>query len=844
MVKAVITNVTFSISALFLMSDETFASDRGPVRVNEYIIPSVFANALNQGVTVPVFIRYGDQADAPKSKQKIADAILSIKKDTFYVNKILLSEEQERPGLSLNLKQHLDDIQNRKISVNNLLAVSEGAYLALEPLSFYFELVVSEDALVASITPRSRIISDSSVQQVSNVLTYTLGSYHHKYDNTSNASSYITLDNTTGLGEHHFNINGSIYGVGTADTSGQIYRSMYELDFQGRRFAAGMVDSWNLQSIASMGALNSSRIYGMSYGNKSSTKTENDTLSLIPITVFLPAAGEVHIYRAGRLLSIQNFPMGSYEVDTSRLPFGIYSVDIDILVNGKVQNSRTAQINKTSARLTSVQSDLAWQAFGGMLQYNKTNNRNRRSDTRSEIETWISGGAISSKKDWLSGVTMKSTLYGFDNNVINESEIGVAFNQLITADQQLLTANDGTWSSMTMVSLNVPGGYGSLWANRQTGSVGGRLSMRNSDSLGIGATVNTGGITSLPGSLTVSRTDNKYAGNTYINADLSQSLLANRYASVSIRTGIQRYYYYNSDSIRDKYINLDISLPLTTWFSTGVSSENGNMLANASLRKSFDSNVINQAGASFSKRMESSREGSTRSDDFSATGFISYDTSLNSGTLSITQTSDNNRSLSLNSQGSIGWTKDTIALGKNMHSSGVMVNTNFRDEGSMIAKINGKPYTLTGKSNYISLPPYAEYKVELMNDKTSEHSIDIISGRKSSVVLYPGNISVIRPEVKQLVTVFGRVMTMTGEVLPFVDLHNHIGKTQADERGEFALDVDKRYPIITFVEADGRECEAEINLQNARGAVWIGDIQCQGLMRFTSKTEEHQHDKA
>ncbi len=45
------------------------------------------------------------------------------------------------------------------------------------------------------------------------------------------------------------------------------------------------------------------------------------------------------------------------------------------------------------------------------------------------------------------------------------------------------------------------------------------------------------------------------------------------------------------------------------------------------------------------------------------------------------------------------------------------MNTNFSGKGRMMAQINGQNYPLTGKSNFISLPPYAEYKVELMNDK-------------------------------------------------------------------------------------------------------------------------------
>lgn len=844
MSKSVRTNATFSVSAFMLLSDITFASEMVPVRINEYIIPSVFAGALNQGVTVPVFIRYDGQSELSKSKQKIADATLSIKDGSFYVNKIILAELPERTELSGKLKQALTEVSNKTLGQNNNLTINNHAFLVLEPRSFHLEMVVGRDAFEASIIPRSSIMGESSVNNASNVLAYTLGSYHNKYKNSGSTSSYITFDNTTGLSEHHFNINASIYGLGTTNPDAQLYRSMYERDFEGRRFAAGMVDTWNLQSIASMSALNSSRIYGVSYGNKSSTKIENNTLSLIPITVFLPAAGEVHIYREGRLLSIQNFPMGSYEVDTSRLPFGVYNVDIEILVNGKVQNSRTAQINKASNRYSSAQSDLAWQHFGGMLQYNKSNYRDRRTFSQSETETWIMGGAVSSKKEWLSGVTLKSTLYGFDRNAVNESEIDIAFNQLVAANQQLLFANDGSWSNISSVSLNAPNGYGSLWATRHTSSVGQRLPMQKNDSFSIGVTANTANVIPFPGSLTVSRTDNNYTGSSYINADYSQSLLSNRYASVSMRTGIQRYYYNNSDSIRDKYINLDISLPLSTWFSAGLSSENGNMLANAAVRKNFDNSAITQAGASLSKRIKSSDESGYRSDDFSTTGYVSYDTAYNSGTISATQTSDKNRSVSLNSQGSIGWVKDSIALGKNTYTSGVMVNTNFIDAGSMTAKINGKSYPLTGKSNYISLPPYTEYKVELMNDKTSEHSIDIVSGRQSHLVLYPGNIGVINPEVKQLVTVFGRVMKSTGEAFSFVDLHNHIGKTSADERGEFAIDVDKRYPVITLTEPGGGTCEADINLHNARGAIWIGDIQCQVLQRFTSNSTERRHDKA
>ncbi|WP_421667197.1 TcfC E-set like domain-containing protein [Proteus terrae] len=85
----------------------------------------------------------------------------------------------------------------------------------------------------------------------------------------------------------------------------------------------------------------------MTYGNNSSSKVNHSQLSLTPITVFLPSAGEVRIYREGKLLSIQSFPMGNFEVDTAPLPFSIYQVEVEVVIDGKVHAKQTQTVNKT-----------------------------------------------------------------------------------------------------------------------------------------------------------------------------------------------------------------------------------------------------------------------------------------------------------------------------------------------------------------------------------------------------------------------------------------------------------------------------------------------------------------
>lgn len=812
-----------------------------PMQVNNYVIPSSFANALQQGMTVPMFIRYNGDNNISRSRQKIADALIVVKDEHFLIDHIELSDLPEKTELSPKIKTLLSEIKSSPLSNENRLVLNQDASLSLDTRSFYIELTVTEEALAAAILPRSNMLSDSTVESLSNILNYTMGSYYNKYENSDSSSSYITLDNTIAFREHHINLNGSFYGVGTANSQKELYRAMYERDYQGHRIAMGMVDTWNLQSIASMSALNSSRIYGASVGNKSSTQIENNTLTLVPVTVFLPAAGEVHVLRDGKLLSIQNFSMGSYELDTSKLPFGIYNVDLQIVVNGKVVNSRTAQINKTFARKSNVTGVINWQLFSGMLEYNKIDYRNHKNTSYGKKNTWIAGVAAETTLPALSGVTLKSTVYGFDKTGVNESEANVTFNNILTLNQQLLLATDSSWQSTTLMSLSL-GGYGSIWGSRQIGHIGNRLSMQQGNMLSYGLTANLQHLIPWLGSLTLSRTHDKYENNKYTNVDYSQALFSNRWLSVSLRAGVQRYYYDDRNSTNDKYVNLDFSMPLSSWLSAGVSSESGSLQGNATIRKRFDDSAISEIGASLSKRLKGGDSDNSYGDDyFSTNGYLSYDTKYNAGTLSVSNASGNNTNYNLSSHGSIAFNKDGLNFGKESQRAGVVINTNFSEKGQMLAKINGRNYPLTGKSNFIGLPPYAEYKVELMNDKSSKDSVDIISGRNSQVVLYPGNVGTLSPEIKQLVTVFGRMRKADGTLYANTDVHNHIGKTRTDEKGEFAMDVDKRYPVITLMDARGGVCEADLDLSKARGAVWMGDIQCAEQQTMAAQLGEQEH---
>ncbi|WP_409076915.1 CS1-pili formation C-terminal domain-containing protein [Proteus vulgaris] len=77
-----------------------------------------------------------------------------------------------------------------------------------------------------------------------------------------------------------------------------------------------------------------------------------------------------------------------------------------------------------------------------------------------------------------------------------------------------------------------------------------------------------------------------------------------------------------------------------------------------------------------------------------------------------------------------------------------------------------------------------------------------------------------------MVTVFGRMKSPDGTLLASAQVRNHIGRTQTDQQGQFAMDVDKRYPVISLQQDDKQICEAELDLSSARGVLWVGDVIC------------------
>lgn len=818
-----------------IFSNAINANELKSIKIGGYVIPPAFVVALEEGMSIPVFLRLDNESQQSQSENKIADAIIIIEQGKIKLVNIHLVDGNKGPQLNKVLIEKIEQQQDTFFNENNGIVIDNDATLKLNISSFNLSLDVDKQAFSPKKRMRQFSLGDSSVNAISAVTNYDLGVFQSQVKNSNNSSSsYFNLDTLFAIAEHHLNINASAYSIGKSNSSVDLYRAMYERDFNGFRFAIGLMSTWNLQSIASLTTLSSSKIYAASIGNNSSSVVVNKQYSLTPIYAFLNSPGEVRIYRQGKLLNIQNFPMGNYEVDTSVLPFGIYDVTIETVVDGKIVTTQNQTINKSFGAMTAGSDKINWEIYGGYVDFDKKNYvRGEDSHSQTPSKSYLLGGSLAKGFPVLSGLNLTMSNYGFDKYLVNETSVNLSVNEYVSVSWQGMIENHGSHRNIGTISVNIPEGYGSIWASKEKTIIKGDLPLYDADSYSYGGTFNFDKIIDRTGSFTISNTRDSRVGSDSINYEYSNTLFSGSYGTIGLRTGVQRYHYDNQNSTNEKYINLDFSLPLTTWISTGISSTNGNIKANIYANKSFEDSVITNAGVSVSKLVRDKNNGES---DISTLAYASYDMKYNSGTVTINRPDSDRINGNLTSRGSVAYGGGKITPSGQQGKAGVIINSSIQGDGSMVAQVNGQNYPISGKNTFIPLSPYSDYDIQLMNDGKSKDSFDIVSGRSKSVTLYPGNIAIYQPEVRQLVTVFGRLKSPAGEFIKYASIRNHIGRTKTDHNGEFSMDVDVRYPVISLLQEDEKTiCEADLNLEGARGALWLGDVTCDPQEAFAKR---------
>ncbi len=826
--KILVTVGAVATPAVMVPGQLAFAA--GLAQIDGVLIPQSFSMALSEGMSIPVLLHF-DKNDSTKDDQRIGHALLLLENNQLKIRQIILEDNEGGAQLTEATIKQLNALNNTDFDDKQRIVLADDAWLALNFRQLNLQLVVKESAMGTVFRERSSDIGASSVDALSSTLTYNLGVYDNRTKTSEGfTSSYLSLNSVTALREHHVEVNGSVYGIGGSNQNSTLYKVMYERDFAGRRFAAGMLDSWNLQSLGPVTTINSSKIYGVSYGNRASSTVFDNTQSLTPIVAFFPSAGEVHLSRDGRLLSVQNFAMGNHEVDTGTLPFGIYDVQVEVVVNGQVINRRIQRVNKLYSPLRAAGAPVSWQYWGGLVRMDEWRGDNNRSSEAKD--SYLAGASAAGN---LQVLNWALSGYSLDSSTVVEGRASVPITESVQVSSQGMAASDNSWSMVNTISTSLPGGFSTLWANEEKTVIGNRLRQNDAHNRAIGGTLNLGVFTPKLGTFSVSYNDDKKNNSHYYNVDYYQNLFTSRYGTLGVRAGVQRYNNNNSGGNTGKYIALDFSLPMGSWFSAGVSNQNGYTTANIAARKDIADGPIRTVGANVSRAIS----GDTNGDNsFNGGAYARFDTKYSAGTVNVSSSADGFVNTSLTANGSVGWQGRHIAAsGRGEGNSGIIINTGLENDGMLTARVDGRVVKLTGDKNYLPLSPYGQYVVELMNNKNSAESFDIVTKRKSNLTLYPGNVAVIEPQIKQMVTVFGRIKAEDGTLLANASIKNHIGRTRTDEKGEFVMDVDKKFPVIDFTHSQNQTCEVELDLAKAQGAVWVGDVVCRGLKTYVSNEQ-------
>lgn len=253
---------------LLFVQPDVSAAAAGAQQIGGVIIPQAFSQALQDGMSVPLYIHLAG-SQSTRDDQRIGSAFIWLDGGQLRVRQIQLEESEGNASVSEQTRQQLIGLANAPFSEALTIPLTDSAQLDLSLRQLLLQLVVKREALGTVLRSRSEDIGQSSVNTLSSNLSYNLGVYNNQMRNGgSNTSSYLSLNNVTALREHHVVLDGSLYGIGSGQQDSELYKAMYERDFAGHRFAGGMLDTWNLQSLGPMTAISAGKIYGLSWGTR------------------------------------------------------------------------------------------------------------------------------------------------------------------------------------------------------------------------------------------------------------------------------------------------------------------------------------------------------------------------------------------------------------------------------------------------------------------------------------------------------------------------------------------------------------------------------------------------
>ncbi|VEH56081.1 Uncharacterised protein [Providencia rustigianii] len=136
-----------------IFSNAINANELKSIKIGGYVIPPAFVVALEEGMSIPVFLRLENESQQSQSENKIADAIIIIEQGKIKLANIHLVDGNKGPQLNKVLIEKIEQQQDTFFNENNGIVIDNNATLKLNISSFNLSLDVDKQAF----SPKKRM---------------------------------------------------------------------------------------------------------------------------------------------------------------------------------------------------------------------------------------------------------------------------------------------------------------------------------------------------------------------------------------------------------------------------------------------------------------------------------------------------------------------------------------------------------------------------------------------------------------------------------------------------------------------------------------------------------------
>ena len=155
------TRLAFGMIFLFVQPDVSAAA-AGAQQIGGVIIPQAFSQALQDGMSVPLYIHLAG-SQSTRDDQRIGSAFIWLDGGQLRVRQIQLEESEGNASVSEQTRQQLIGLANAPFSEALTIPLTDSAQLDLSLRQLLLQLVVKREALGTVLRSRSEDIGQSSV---------------------------------------------------------------------------------------------------------------------------------------------------------------------------------------------------------------------------------------------------------------------------------------------------------------------------------------------------------------------------------------------------------------------------------------------------------------------------------------------------------------------------------------------------------------------------------------------------------------------------------------------------------------------------------------------------------